>query len=309
MKKKPSKANSGELLTAIRSFIGYLEGTEKSEHTVKNYRLDLLTFQDFLVSATPSRSRSKPLARTPNLHQIRPNDIERYQEHLKALGLKTNTRRRKLLTLGRFLKFTAQRGKLLESLGRKVPAPQKVERVPFTLPWEELLAAIRKLPATSVIEARNRALLWTLAESGCLVSEATRLRFSDFSGTKLKIPGRAARAIPISVELVAEVDTVRARAGKAPDSPAFVGHNRYGSLGGAISARGIELLVRSHAERLGAPEMTPRTFRHSVVAHWLKEGKSRTEIRDLLGLKTEYAFRVFEPILAARSSSGTTSTS
>ena len=65
--------------------------------------------------------------------QLKESDIERYQEHLKAQGLKTNTRRRKLLTLGRFLKFTAGRNKRLSSLHRNVPAPGKVERIPATL--------------------------------------------------------------------------------------------------------------------------------------------------------------------------------
>src|SRR5277367_488409 len=114
-----SKRKPGELLSAIQSFVGYLEGTEKSEHTIKNYRLDLMAFREFLGS--------------PSLLRLRSTDIERYQEHLKAQGLKTNTRRRKLLTLGRFLKFTAERNRALASLHRKVPAPHKVERIPVTL--------------------------------------------------------------------------------------------------------------------------------------------------------------------------------
>ena len=44
MKRKSTKRSTtkspktGELLHAIKSFVGYLEGTEKSEHTIKNYR-------------------------------------------------------------------------------------------------------------------------------------------------------------------------------------------------------------------------------------------------------------------------------
>jgi integrase/recombinase XerD len=280
MKTKRLKKKPGELLAAIRTFVGYLEGTEKSEHTIKNYRLDLEAFRDFLG--------------TPSLLNLRAADIERYQEHLKAQGLKTNTRRRKLLTLGKFLKFTSERHRSMASVFHKIPAPQKVERVPHTLSRAALLTAIRGLPVASVIEARNRALLWTLAETGCQVSEATRLRFSDFASGKLRIGDRT---VPISADLARELERVQSKAGKSGEAPAFVGHNRYGSLGGAISSRGIELLVRSHAERLGSPKLTPRMFRHSVVVHWLKEGRSKTEIRELLGLKTEYAFRVYEPLI------------
>jgi site-specific recombinase XerD len=278
------KKNKGELLRAIRSFVGYLEGTEKSLHTIKNYRLDLLAFQDFLLS-------SRVLKATPSLHQIQPSDIERYQAYLQAQGFKTNTRRRKLLTLGRFLQFTAGRNRAFASLHRKVPAPQKVERVPFTLDRETLLQRIRGLPAATVLDARNRALLWTLAETGCQVSEAAKLRFSDFSKGRVVFSGRS---VPVPPELLTEIERLRS---KNADAPVFLGHNRHGALGAAISPRGIELLVRAYAARLGSPKLTPRIFRHSAVVFWLKQGRSRSEIKDLLGLKTDYAFRIYEPLL------------
>ena len=79
----------------------------------------------------------------------------------------------------------------------------------------------------------------------------------------------------------------------------FSGFNKFGSMGGAITSRGIELLVRSHAGRLGYEELTPRTFRHTAVVHWFTEGLAREEIQRRLGLRTAYAFRIYEPIFQA----------
>ncbi|MEO7164616.1 MAG: site-specific integrase, partial [Bdellovibrionia bacterium] len=87
----------------------------------------------------------------------------------------------------------------------------------------------------------------------------------------------------------------------------FFGFNKFGSLGSPISPRGIELLVRLYGPKLGFPELTPRTFRHSAVLHWFEKGIPQAEIQALLGLKTAYAFRSYE--LLFKSSSETTSIS
>lgn len=63
---------------AIRSFIGYLEGTQKSLHTIKNYRLDLLAFQDFIT-----KEYSDTLMR---VDQVDTKDLERFREYLKERG-------------------------------------------------------------------------------------------------------------------------------------------------------------------------------------------------------------------------------
>src|SRR3712207_5102223 len=75
----------------IRSFIGYLEGTEKSENTIKNYRSDLLSFQQFLQNGLGSDEVS--------ISHVTRMDLEKYQEFLRLQGFKTNTRRRKILTV------------------------------------------------------------------------------------------------------------------------------------------------------------------------------------------------------------------
>jgi site-specific recombinase XerD len=296
---KNASAHATGFPKALKSFIGYLEGTQKSAHTIKNYRLDLLAFQEFVEKRSGS-SKSTPL------DKLDPSDLGRFHDHLKAQGLKTNTRRRKLLTVRRFLSFLVNRNKLPEELGKKVPTPQKIERVPLTASSLELIAAIRELPTETLIDERNRALLWTLAETGCQVSEVAQLRFEDWEIGKLRIRGKAERSLPVSSELFAAIQSLRKRAsggaaaasesGKAEAEWIFRGFNKFGAVSGSISPRGVELLVRHFAPTLGVPELTPRTFRHSVVVQWFRDGCSREEIQRRLGLRTAYAFRAYEPI-------------
>ena len=289
--KKAPKKRSSAFLPAFKSFVGHLEGTGKAAHTIRNYRLDLEHFQTFLLSTHAA-------LRTPDLTAVTPAQVDAYHGHLKAQGLRANTRRRKILTIGKFLRYIAGRNPAVADLGRKYAAPHKIERVPEVVSRDDLLAAVRALPAASVLEARNRALLWTLVETGMLVHEVAALRFDSFNDTTVTAGGRESRKIPISHALSQVIQDLRRspRAGNA----VFTGFNRYGSLGTAISPRGVELLVRAFAPRLGFVSLTPRMIRHSVAVQWIREGQPRTNVRERLGLKTDYAFRVYEPLLAGK---------
>ncbi len=281
--------------------MGYLEGTQKAAHTIKNYRLDLLAFYSFLERMTPK----KPV----RCETLGEKELNAYHEFLQSQGFKTNTRRRKLLTAHRFVRYLSQRNQLLTEVPSKLPAPHKIERVPFTVSQKSLLEAIQTLPAASLLERRNRALLWALAETGCQVSEVIQLRFEHWSNpngkAQVMIPGKATRTLQISPGLLSEIEELKAVSqGK---SPVFLGFNKHGPLGAPISARGVELLVRFYSSRLNIPELTPRTFRHSAVVGWFEQGISQDEIQKRLGLRTAYAFRTYAPLL--KSSSNATSNS
>ncbi len=282
--RKPIIHSTPDFAAALKSFLGYLEGTEKSLHTVKDYRLDLLSFDRFL--------RESLVLKSPSLAKIAPKDIERFHDWLRAQGLKSNTRRRQLLTVQAFLRYLSRRKKVPELLARKIPTPQKIERIPATVPLPELVTAIRALPAGTLLDARNRLLLWTLAETGCLVSEIALIQETSFSENQLRILGKSPRTVPVSAEL-AQASREFAAMKKSASGPLFEGFNRFGSMGAAISPRGVELLVRHFAARLGFPDLTPRTFRHSAVVHWLKQGTTQIEARERLGLKSDYAFRTY----------------
>lgn len=285
--KKPSQSRENvDFAYAFRSFVGYLEGTEKSAHTIKNYKSDLQSFREFLERGLGSE--------TVALSAVTRQDLERFHEFLKIQGQKTNTRRRKLLTVRKLLRYLTARKKIGIDVGDKLPAPQKIERVPFTVSRDALVSAIRELPADNPLRLRNQVLLWTLAETGCLVSEIPRVRFADWADEKLSISGKSPRILSISRELQARVELLGKAQGDHPYL--FLGFNKFGPLGAPITPRGVELLVNGTAPRLGLGEITPRTFRHSAVLHWYGEGVSREEIQRRLGLKTAYAFRTYEPL-------------
>lgn len=295
-RKRGSGGSSPDLTFAyaFKSFVGFLEGTEKSLHTIKSYQSDLGTFQKFLNGKLHSKKRI-------SITEVQLSDLERYHSYLKHLGLKANTRRRKLLTVRRFFRYLIKRNKLSTDVSQKLPTPYKVERVPSTISIDKFITSIRGLPTLSELETRNRLVLWTLAETGCLVSEVTSLRFEHWKSVQrpthpfvISFESKLPRDVPVSEELFQEIQLLHKKYSQRKSL--FLGFNKFGPLGGSISSRGVELLVKAHSQRLGYSRLTPRLIRHSAVVSWHSKGLTQSEIKQRLGLKTDYAFRVYEPL-------------
>lgn len=318
MKNSQSRNASLDFAAGLKSFLGYLEGTEKAKNTVNSYRLDLLAFQKFL-SGRPVSERKKR-----DLFLLEESVFDEFHDYLKMQRLKTNTRRRKLITVQRFFNYLAKRKKVPKELAGKRLTPHKIERIPFTVSSDNLLKAIQGLPATTLLDCRNRVLLWILAETGCLVSELISLRYEQLSVSAgkcmLHFSGKRNRSVEISKVLYDAMQELkcwgskRSHANVKKEPWVFLGFNKFGSLGSPITSRGVELLVKQLAPRLQMsqalqlPEniennrkfrLTPRTFRHSAVLRWHQNGRSRDEIQKLMGLKTPYAFRTFETLLSS----------
>lgn len=294
----PSQRKRSNFGYTMQSFLGHLQGTQKSLHTVNNYRTDLMCFAKYAWDLGYSADFK--------VTELAKNDLEKYPQYLLSQGLSTNTRRRKVLTLRKWLRYVESRGRVskgIEGFGLRFPAPVKIEHAPEVLDLHPILAAVNgPLPsahANDYIHVRNRALIWLMAETGILVSEIGKVRVSDLQeGTRefsIEIFGRnGSRAIQISRDLGEYLkELARIKRGKY----LFTGCNRHGPLGTPMTARGVELVFKEFFNSSsGLPEkVTPRLLRHSVVVKWLNEGVSQEEVKRRMGLLTQYAFKILRP--------------
>ncbi|MBU6376249.1 MAG: site-specific integrase [Bdellovibrionales bacterium] len=275
---------------ALRSFSGYLRGSGKAEHTVANYQSDLRVFERFVHEKL---AKKRLLVSDLNL-----SDLRKYSEYLRSQGFHDNTRRRRLLTVRRLFQYLTKRGKLDLDLGRRLPAPHKVEKVPRVVDLVGLLNKISALPSDTALQSRNRTLLWLICETGCLVSEASALRLGQvlMGPGSIEFLGKGARQIPVSKGLLEALQELGKR--NRDSGFLFQGFNRYGPIGNtSITPRGIELVFKKLLSEFG--KITPRMVRHSVVVHWAQQGETQETIQARLGLKTDYAFRSYAPLLRA----------
>lgn len=289
MQKKTRAPKKTDFASAMKSFLGYLEGTSKSRHTQTSYKLDLLDFGNFFKG---------------DFRTLRKGDLIRYSDHLKSRGQTANTRRRKLLTLRRFYRYLAKRKMTSVNISLHIPAPYKVEKVPKIFEYESIGNAIITLSEESAIERRNKLLLRILLETGLQVSVVAALRVSafDLNQKVLAFENDSERKIPLSRELIQLFKSFVSDRETEPRSPLFLGFNRYGPVGvlQSITPRGIELLLKSFSKKMNMTGLTPRAIRHSTVVYWRTHGVSENEVQKRLGLKSKYAFRIYEPILKTK---------
>ncbi len=294
-------ASDAEYLRAVRSFAGFLTGVGKSPATVEAYVRDLKTFRKYF---------------SESLTRLTVEDLDPYPEFLKKEGFKLNTRRRQMLTVRSFLKFLKRRKKLKVDLAARVPSMDRSERFPHTFDVEDLRKKISSLPSLNELELRNRVILWVLLETGCQVSELPKLTAEDFvlerSKTFVRVgdwDGGVRREVPVSrgvleaVKALVEVQQERrarsTREAAQRSRLLFEGFNKFGPMG-SLTPRGVEILVKGYAERFEFPQMKPRNLRHSIVMSWMQGSVTLSEIQYRLGLKSDYALRLYRAMGEAK---------
>jgi len=235
------------------------------------------------------------------LRSLTRGDLIQFDEFLKAQGHKTNSRRRRMMTIRKFFGYLHRRKYTELDVGKRLPTPHKVERLQGVADWEDLRRRVAALPEDNPLLLRNKVLLWTILETGAQVSEVATVEFRDldrpmdFVGVRLTLRcarnAEETREIELSSELSEAYERLEALSGGR--SHCFQGFNRHGPLPGAVSPRGVELICEAYRGRLGVLDLTPRALRVARVAFWLRTGESEKQVQQWLGLKSDYAFRVY----------------
>ena len=287
-------------LTAVRSYKGYLEGTGKSKHTISSYLSDVRLFGVYLTQHSVQNAGKE--IKLPDLKVLTAQNLDEYGAFLKAEGQRINTRRRKLLSVRRFLKFLGSRKKVSDGLGARLPAPHKHEVLPYAPDFNEVRRFLLQSEVRDAREARDQILIWTLLETGCLVSEVSTIGVqAALSRGEIEVLDKegVARHIPISSQYAEALENYQDSLPQHQKT-LFLGWNRHGPFTERMSPRGVELVVKQFSRKFDQPHLTPRSLRHAAVLEWMKEGVSSTEIQRRLGLKSDYAFRIYDSLFKSK---------
>jgi integrase/recombinase XerD len=130
-------------------------------------------------------------------------------------------------------------------------------------------------------------MLLTLATTGLRVSELTALDLADidFAREELTVrrPNGRERRVPLAPEALAALREYleRARPLFAPpktEQAVFLNHR-----GTRLTRQGFWLILKSYAEAVGLPDVTPHTLRHSFAVHALANGYDLHDVQRILG--------------------------
>ena len=273
-RKTTTRPTAGRPLTwtnALTRFFAHLVEQEKSDHTQKNYREDLLAFTDWYQTTYQER---------PDLRALAPAELRAWKTHLRDdRQLEPRTVNRKLAALRSFLTWATDAG-----LAEEIVTPKSLRQVqppPRWLDRKQQRALIRAVERFG--GSRDECLVQLLLNTGIRVEEAVALRWSDIqvrdrSGTLIvrKGKGRKQRSIPLNAEARAALTELREI---APNRAPEVLHGQRGPL----TIRGVQASLAKYGAYARLEECTPHVLRHTFGKNLADAGTPIQVIADLMG--------------------------
>lgn len=316
----------------IDEFLNYLKFERHfSPHTAKCYSADLAQFCAYLgggaqgdrpagaaLGTTPSVARSAVgtggvhtavLVEADVQQKLRDVDTEKVKMFLGYLGTlnySKSTIARKLATLRSFYKFCMRRGYVKTHPLATIKTPKQEKRLPKFLEIEQITKLLATPDDTTILGARDRAMLEVLFSTGVRVSELVDLNFVDidFTGGTIRVRGKGKkqRTAPIgptainAIRKYLELRRADARSARFDQEALFV--NKHGQR---LSTRSVRRKLDKYLAECGLdPSISPHTLRHSFATHMLNNGADLRSVQELLGHQSLSTTQVYTHLTTPR---------
>lgn len=251
-----------------------------SEHTIKAYRSDIISFLIWLDSDCLNT----------NLNQLRD-----YLHFIQQFEYKKTTILRKIASLRGFYKYLYRERYINSNPASSLIAPKKNKALPKFLTDDEMEKILDNVQITTPAGFRNKAILELLWATGMRVSELSGLNFGDLEldNNEIKVFGKGAkeRIVLLSSRakkfLTQYINTARPlipgvngiQINNNENSPIFINNTGY-----RLQTRTIRNVINEIVDRIQLPKhVTPHVFRHSFATRLIEHGADLRVVQELLG--------------------------
>ncbi|MGE5196258.1 MAG: tyrosine recombinase XerC [Anaerolineae bacterium] len=262
-------------LTMVRSY---------SEHTIRNYSLDLSAFQAYLETAA---------AQDLSLDKIDKYLIRSYLSFIVDKGAVRRTVLRHLSSLRSFFKFAAKEKLVIANPMEEIDSPKLEKTIPHPLTYQEIEHLFAQPDPSTYLGFRDRCILELFYSSALRVSELVALSRSDLDlrSQTLRVlgKGKKQRLLPITHHAAQWLEGYLNHPERYLDAETHLAEkdreaiflNRFGKR---LTVRSVDRLFGGYLKQSGlASRATPHTIRHTIATHWLEKGMDLKTIQLLLG--------------------------
>jgi integrase/recombinase XerC/integrase/recombinase XerD len=278
---------------ALRLFDADLRRRGMAEKTRRAYGLDLGQFALWCTGQA-----IEPV-------QVTPRTLRRYAALLSDRRNVAATVARKLASLRAFYRVLREHGLLAQNPADLMPAPKRPASLPKVLRPDEMATLLDRIPTSTPLEVRDRAIFEVAYACGLRAEELVDLDVASvgFDGEELRVEGKGAktRIVPAGESALRALARYLERA-----RPALVTDGREQALflsksGRRLSTSDVRRRLRvwaRHAAVQGG--VSPHALRHSFATHLLEGGADLRAIQELLGHASISTTQIYTRVESAR---------
>ena len=220
-------------------------------------------------------------------------------------GAAPRTLARKLASARAFFRSMVEHGSMAANPADLVPSPKLPQTLPRVMKPADVAELLDRIPATTPLELRDRALFELAYACGLRAEELVNLDHDsiDFDAEQVRVEGKGGktRFVPAGEPALAAVgdylERARAALGGADRDPALFLSKSGRRLSTSDVRRRLRVWAR-HAATQGA--VHPHALRHSFATHLLEGGADLRAIQELLGHSSISTTQVYTRVESAR---------
>lgn len=278
---------------ALALFDADLRRRGMAEKTRRAYGVDLGQFALWCTSGGVD-----PADATPRL-------LRRYAAVLSERRAVAATVGRKLAAIRAFYRTLREHGHVNQNPADLIPSPKRPRSLPKVLRPDQVSRLLDRIPASTSLDLRDRALFEIAYASGLRAEELVNLDVAgvDFDGEQLRVEGKGAktRIVPVGEPALRAVARYLERGRPAlvdvDVEPALFLSKSGRRLSTSDVRRRLAVWAR-HAAIQGG--ISPHALRHSFATHLLEGGADLRAIQELLGHASVSTTQIYTRVESAR---------
>ena len=250
------------------------------------------------------------LGRWAARYDLAPEEIDypwlrRYAAQMAERGLAPRTVSRKLAGLRACFRVLVEHAMMEANPAELLASPKQPQRLPRALKPADVSTLLDRIPASTPLEQRDRALFELAYACGLRAEEIVDLDVGsvDFDAEQVRVEGKGGktRFVPVGEHALAAVtrylERARGTLAVGAGEPALF----LSKTGRRLSTSDVRRRLRTWAHRTAAQgAVHPHALRHSFATHLLEGGADLRAIQALLGHASISTTQVYTRVESAR---------